>query len=202
MLQLCLFKAFRISYFVSFIAHSITLLNLLWVCHVCCFGHGHSSRQPTLSFKPLHSFCFTHCPLSLGIVSLHSFQPLSVHRLPTFQLACFVVRASAKFLQATLWLTMYCSCLHFFCLVLSIVWLRLMQRFFCIYHTGNIVCTRTRRNLLMLPCCTPSLHSQGARRTSDCKPFISFCAPFRMHFHSIHNLQPHPTACRRRFYLT
>jgi hypothetical protein len=35
-------------------------------------------------------------PVSLGTAPLHSFQSLSVHRLPIIQLACIVVRAAVN----------------------------------------------------------------------------------------------------------
>lgn len=54
--------------------------------------------------------------------------------------------------------------------------------------------------------CSQAAHPRSTRRWlaahRNCKPFISFSAPCRMHFHFIHFLQPHPTASRRRFYLS
>lgn len=58
-------------------------------------------------------------PSCTGQASLHSFQSLSVHRLPTFRLACVSLWAAAKALQTSLRQIIYyfvCIC---FCLVLS-----------------------------------------------------------------------------------
>jgi hypothetical protein len=52
-------------------------------------------------------------------------------------------------------------------LVLSIVWhkSKSLRDLYLFCNTGNIVCTRPHSCPFGLPCCTPSLHSQEARRT-------------------------------------
>jgi hypothetical protein len=171
----------------------------LWVCHVFCSLHSAfvTVAYPVLqvtSFISLHYSPVTSVSLlPLGAISLHSFQPLSVHRLPTFQLACIVVRASSIFVF---------SC-NKNALVLSIV----RHAFWLSPSGGNVggFLPRLQHSLhplsyLKLPCCTPSLHSQVARRTSDCKSFISFAAPCRMHLSSFIFCNRFPNARSRLFY--
>lgn len=65
------------------ISHKLFCPVGLWVCHVCCNGHGLSSRQPILSFKqrhllrsiihPLHPLCYFHW-VSFHFIHFSSFQ--------------------------------------------------------------------------------------------------------------------------------
>lgn len=175
MLQLCLFKAFRISYFAF---QALGLSCLLFWSRACVTAAYFIIQSHFILFTPFHplrwvSFRFVH------------FSRFSQCRLPTFQLACIVVRAAVN---GRLFLLIHSLPEKInipIALVLSVVWLRIMQRFFCICHTGNRGCPRFRRCLLKLPGCPPSLHSQVARRTTDCKPFHS------VSLHSLFATVPH-----------
>ena len=157
------------------------------VCHIFCSLHSAfvTVAYPVLqvtSFISLHYSPVTSVSLlPLGAISLHSFQPLSVHRLPTFQLACIVVRAAfngrlffptqkAKHKNKPT----HCPCV-------AIVWHAFLPSPF----GGNVggFLPHLQHSLhplsyLKLPCCTPSLHSQVARRTTDCKSFCSYLTSF------------------------
>ena len=151
------------------------------VCHIFCSLHSAfvTVAYPVLqatSFISLHYSPVTSVSLlPLGAISLHSFQPLSVHRLPTFQLACIVVRASCIFVfSCNKNLQQKCSCV-------AIVWHAFLPSPF----GGNVggFLPHLQHSLhplsyLKLPCCTPSLHSQVARRTTDCKSFCSYLTSF------------------------
>jgi len=134
--------------------------------------------------KPLHSL-HSISPASLGFIALRSFQSLLTMPAAHFS-ARLLCRSGCGHwalifadTQPTLKINTPIA------LVLSIVWLSIMQRFFCICHTGNRGCPRFRRFLLKLPGCPPSLHSQVARRTTDCKPFHS------VSLHSLFATVPH-----------
>lgn len=175
MLQCCLFKAYSISYFAL---RALGLSCLLFWSRACVTAAYFIVQSHFIHFTTFHplrwvSFRFVH------------FSRFSQCRLPTFQLACFVVRASVNrrlFFPDT-HPTLKNKHTHCPCVVRRVA--QYNAKIFCICHTGNIVCTRTRRYLLVLPCCTPSLHSQVARRTTDCKPFHS------VSLHSLFATVPH-----------
>ena len=196
MLQLSIFKAFSISYF------ALQALGLsLFLLVAQCFRHGSlfcpSSNFIRFAFLMLHYTSFATLLRFIPHNSVHSFQPLSVHRLPTFQLACIVVRASCVFVfSCNKKLQQKCPCV-------AIVW----HAFLPSPSGGNVggLLPHLQHSLhplsyLKLPCCTPSLHSQVARRTTDCKSFISFVAPCRMHLSSFIFCNRFPNARSRLFY--
>ena len=173
----------------------------LWVCHVLCSLHSAfvTVAYPVLqvtSFISLHYSPVTSISLlPLGAISLHSFQPLSVHRLPTFQLACIVVRASCIFVfSCNKNLQQKCTRVVYrvACLLAFPLWGYVGGFLPHLQHSLHPL------SYLKLPCCTPSLHSQVARRTTDCKSFISFAAPCRMHLSSLIFCNRFPS--RGRFY--
>ena len=144
-----------------------------------CFRHGSlfcpSSNFIRFAFLMLHYTSFATLLRSFHTIRLHSFQPLSVHRLPTFQLACIVVRASCIFVfSGNKNLQQKCPCV-------AILWHAFLPSPF----GGNVggFLPHLQHSLhplsyLKLPCCTPSLHSQVARRTTDCKSFCSYLTSF------------------------
>ncbi len=85
----CFCIVFSRHYAITVLPQGLFHKFVMFVVLVTCFRHV-SLLCPSSRF--IHYI--TPSPVSLGTAPLHSFQPLSVHRLPIIQLACIVVRAA------------------------------------------------------------------------------------------------------------
>jgi hypothetical protein len=163
-----------------------SLSCLLFWSRACVTAAYFIVQSHFILFTPFHplrwvSFRFVH------------FSRFSQCRLPTFQLACIVVRAAVNgrlFFASTI-PTLKNKPTH--CPCVSIVWLKLRQMIYLFCHTCHIVCIRPRRS----SSCSHAAHTHSTRRGLATQRIANHFIPF----HYIHFLQPFPTASRRRFSL-
>lgn len=132
-------------------------------------------------------------PLRWASIRFVHFSRFSQCRLPTFQLACFIVRAAVN---GRLFLLTHNQTEKIntpIALVLSVVWHRLMQRFFAF----ATLATGVAPAFVVASSSFRAAHPHSTRRWLAAHRIANHFIPF----HCTHYLQPQPSARRGRFYL-